>query len=353
MDFSDLKFYQNRILFGHDETKNIVAVEPVKNSDPLRVVVFRRENGIIERSEEEFQPFVLVRTPEFLAGFGEEFSVRELAGSEEFKYVIFVNSTSALSKLIAHLKKVTKTNYGSPMAPYYYLSDLVNQYLLITGKTFFLGMQYDNILRMQLDIETYCAAGFEFSNPDREEDRIIMISLRDSTGWERVISGVKMDEAEMLKEMIREIQERDPDVIEGHNLFKFDLDYIEKRAARHKIDLILGRDGSAITSHPSRMNIAERTIVYPKYEIFGRHIIDTWILAQLYDVTARELESYGLKDIARHFRVSPPDRTYIDGADISPTFDTNPHILCRLRYFRFPIRMCLSEGMPPASIRCF
>ena len=54
----------------------------------------------------------------------------------------------------------------------------------------------------------------------------------------------------------------------------------------------------------ARMQIAERTITYRKYEIFGRHIIDTWILAQHYDIATRELQSFGLKEIARHFGVA-------------------------------------------------
>ena len=43
------------------------------------------------------------------------------------------------------------------------------------------------------------------------------------------------------------------------------------------------------------MQVAERAIAYRKYEIVGRHIIDTWILAQHYDVTARELEGLRLE----------------------------------------------------------
>src|SRR3712207_7259891 len=60
--------------------------------------------------------------------------------------------------------------------------------------------------------------------------------------------------------------------------------------------------------HPSRMSIAERTISYRKYEVFGRHIADTWMLAQLYDIGTRDLESYGLKDIAQIGRASCRER---------------------------------------------
>ena len=31
------------------------------------------------------------------------------------------------------------------------------------------------------------------------------------------------------------LRELDPDIIEGHNLFKFDLDYLRQRGKRHKV----------------------------------------------------------------------------------------------------------------------
>ena len=329
MDFTKLHYYENKVLFGYDDTKNIVAVEYEDKKSPGRIRIFKRNGENIEETSEEFRPWILLKSLSFLKDFNEEWSHRELSGNGDYYYLIFVPSTSVLKKLLAHLKKVTGSGYGSPKAPYLYYSDIVNQYLLITGKTLFMGMKYEDVYRMQLDIETYCGEGYEFSNADRETDRIIMISMTDSRGWEKVISGVNMDEADMLNEMVETINEKDPDVIEGHNLFKFDLTYIEKRAKLHKIKLKIGRDGSTLKSHNSRMNIAERSIVYPKYEIFGRHIIDTWILAQLFDVSARSLESYGLKDIARHFRVSPENRTYVEGSEISATFDNDPEKLER------------------------
>ena len=75
------------------------------------------------------------------------------------------------------------------------------------------------------------------------------------------------------------------------------------------------------------MQIAERTITYRKYEIFGRHVIDTWILAQHYDVATRELENVGLNEIARHFGIASPDRTTIPADQGKLVFRPRP------RYF--------------------
>ena len=67
--------------------------------------------------------------------------------------------------------------------------------------------------------------------------------------------------------------------------------------------------------------MAERTIAYVKAEIAGRHIVDTYLLAQFYDVGMRDLESFGLKEVARHFGVAAGGagegaRTYLSGRGI-------------------------------------
>ena len=147
-----------------------------------------------------------------------------------------------------------------------------------------------------------------------------------------MISGQALDEPEMLREFVRIVRERDPDVIEGHNLFQFDLAYLEARARRHKVAAGAGpRRRAAPRATPSRMQVAERTIAYRRYEIVGRHVVDTWILAQLYDVTARELEGFGLKEVARHFGVAAPDRTYLRPDEISRDLRRGPGAAHALR----------------------
>ena len=75
------------------------------------------------------------------------------------------------------------------------------------------------------------------------------------------------------------------------------------------------------------MQIAERSIAYRRYDIPGRNIIDTWILAQHYDISSRELESLGLKQLAQHFGLARKDRVYIDASQISHYFEHEPEKL--------------------------
>ncbi|HEU4369580.1 MAG TPA: DNA polymerase domain-containing protein [Methylomirabilota bacterium] len=211
-----------------------------------------------------------------------------------------------------------------PVAPYRFLPDPVQQYLLASGRTSFGGMRFGELRRLALDIEVVTSGAHEFPNAAREADRIVAVALVDSTGLRHVVRGDRLDERALLEETSRLIRERDPDVIEGHNIFRFDLEYLEARARRHRVVLAWGRDGSELRGRPARLYVAERAIGYRRYEIAGRHVVDTWMLAQLHDVGARDLPSFGLKDIARHLGVSADDRTYIDAANVARELAETP-----------------------------
>jgi DNA polymerase elongation subunit (family B) len=320
-------FQQNALLFGHDPTPRLLAFEP-EGDDRVRTYARTADGELVSRTE-PFRPFMLLSSTELLSGWGGGCEIEELAGPGSYRFLALFPGWKALQQARAHCARGGGWAPSAPNAPFYTLTDPIQQHLMLTGKTHFRELPFGGLRRLQLDIETYTGGGYAFPNPARAEDRIIAIALSDSTGWERVISGREMDEPAMLAELVRVVGERDPDVIEGHNLFRFDLDYIAARAKRHRVPLPLGRDGAPLRGHPSRLQIAERTIGYTKHEIPGRHIIDTWILAQHYDVTARELEGYGLKEVARHFGLASPERTLLPPDRISWAFDHDPEMLFR------------------------
>jgi DNA polymerase, archaea type len=316
-------FFPNEHLFSFESTEGIVAIE---FDGQQSMEVFSRRGDKITSEKEEFQPFILIEKQ----GLLEERYVRHLIrleGEHALCFLAFFHHWNEKESILKSLKKLTGDSSNSPDAPFYLPSDPIHQHLLITGKTLFKGLSFNDVHRLQLDIETFCDPEYEFSNPQRESDRITVIALSDSRGFECALMGNEKSEAELILSMIDIIEERDPDVIEGHNIHKFDLSYIQERAKRLKIPLRLGRNKGIMKSHPSRITIAERTINYPRYEIYGRHIVDTWILAQLYDISYRGLESYNLKDIARHFKVASDARTYIPPEKLSWHFDHEPERL--------------------------
>jgi DNA polymerase I len=315
-----LPFYDNPLLFGHDATTGLLAFRPAES----HVTVYARRDGAVEATEEPFRPFLLLHDPDLLKGFKGELAVTPLDGQGIYRWLAELSSWAQALRARDHCLSVSGKSAGAPDAPYRFLSDPAHQFLLRSGKTSFLGMSFGDVRRMALDIEVTTGAGFEFPNAARESDRIIAIALADSSGFSTVLSGARMSEPELLAECSRIIRERDPDVLEGHNVFRFDLEYLEARARLHRLSLRWGRDDSVLRGFPSRMQVAERTIGYRRYGVTGRHIVDTWILAQLYDVGARDLESYGLKDVARHFGIAAPARTYLPPEDIPRIFLEDP-----------------------------
>src|SRR5919109_796899 len=337
-------FQKNEVLFGHDGKPGLMAIEATGD----KITIFFRDGESSRLQTEPFQAFLLMAGDDGLAGWRGEAKIERLAGQGAFNRLVLFPDLKQLDDARLYLQKKTGKTPSTGNAPYWCVSDPVQQFLLLSGKTHFLDMTFRDLRRMQLGIETYCAEGFVFPNAARERDRITVIALSDSTGWERLISGKESDEPEMLRELVSEMQRRDPDIIEGHNLFRFDLEYIEARARRHQVALNLGRDGSRLRGHSSRMQIAERTISYRRYEIFGRHLIDTWILAQHYDVATRELETVSLAEVARHFGIAAADRTCVPREKTSWTFDHEPDTLFRCALDNVRETRAISEILSPS-----
>jgi len=316
-------------IFGHNPEEKIVAVEVGDDAGECRAALYSRAGGKVKARSEPFQPFMVIENAGLLKGFDGKFTVQALNGKGPLKALVSFPAWLEWE----HAKKWLATqnvaggngNAGKIIA----LNDPVHQYFLLTGHTLFKGMNFEDVRRMQVDIETHTAPGFEFSNPFRPDDRIIIIAMSDSTGWKEILADKQGNEKELLRRFVALVRERDPDVIEGHNIFKFDLPYISARAARHKVELALGRDGSRMQNHQSRFVLAERMVAYTKFEIFGRHILDTYFLLQAYDLSHRSLESLSLKDAAVHFGLAAGDRTYIEGSEISEEFEKNPERVLR------------------------
>jgi DNA polymerase elongation subunit (family B) len=316
----------NPLLFGHDERTGIIAVEPVGHF----IRLFFRTAGRVHFQDEPFQPFILVSDPGIVSGCRVPCAVRQLSGDDFFSCQLLFDSWSdCLSARDFLAAKTGKKNSASD-ARYLFLPDLSHQYMLASGTTLFKGLEFSELRCMALDIETACAEGYDFSNPERTEDRIISIALKDSHGEEIVLRGDQLTEPELLQALNGAIHRCDPDVITGHNIFRFDLDYIGRRAEMHGIRLTWGRNGSPPHITPrARWSLAEKTLEYPRWDIYGRHIVDTYFLVQLYDIAGRNLESHGLKAVARHFGVAAEERTYLDGTDISAAFRNDPELLYR------------------------
>ena len=329
-----MEFEKNTMLFGGDPTPRIVAIELGETGT---VIVYRREkDGSTIADVEPFHPFVWADSDVVDLGIETE----KLRGDLKYGWLITVDSWKELIALRNGLKNSRRDFFA--------FTDPVQHYLTATGRTLFKDLPFEELKRMQ--IEVLSVAGIDEPG---DKEHVMSIALSDNTGWEELLivdpKDIEQSELGALKRLTSLVKERDPDVIEGHNLFRFDLPYLVARSKKGKTKLDWGRSDGFLRSRPSRLQIAEKTIDYPKFTVGGRHFVDTFLLAQFYDVGMRSLAGFERTDVAGHFDLCDNDeisaltgkelqRAYMDDTD---TF--HRRALCGVRETR-----ALSDLLSPS-----
>ena len=311
-------------LSGSDPLPRLIDVQPLLNASPARVRVYRRSEDFerVLTSEEPFHPFFFLSDIQLLQGLPRStFQFQPLEGENFFNYLVVFSSWSDYWKGVRQVEQYSETQ-GGPPEELYRINSPTQQYLMQTGRTSFREMSFNDLHRLQLDLEVFSRESFP--QAEREEDEIIIIALSDNRGWSRLIHGRDQSERAMLEELVHVIQKKDPDVIEGHNIFAFDFDYLLKRCALHDVSFGIGRDGSEPRSFSSSMRFAERVVDFPALNIAGRHVIDTYFQVMSFDVFKRDLPGYSLKEAARYFGFAPEGRTYVEGQNISSLWQEDP-----------------------------
>jgi DNA polymerase I len=265
----------NPVLFGRDETRGILCVEPSGDS---HVRIYRRSGAAVTSEQQALRPFLWLPEMVMLQGFDRKVEYEELTGNGQLKFLARFQSWTDFQRARAFLSRA--------QSPFYSINDPGQQFLLATGKTSFKGMRFEQLHRLQLAVAT------------NDDASLRLVQLSDNRAWQQELTG---SETQILKRLVQTVRERDPDVLEGHDIFRFALEKLSARARAGHVPLKLGRDESVPQVRQSRVQIAERTIQYPKYEIHGRHIVDTFLLTHFYDVATRELENFDLDEVAEHF----------------------------------------------------
>ncbi|MDQ5979632.1 MAG: polymerase, archaea type [Verrucomicrobiota bacterium] len=272
-------------------------------------------DGSRRETQEALRPFAWLSEP--LSGEG--LTVEQLQGDGLFRHLLHADS---LELFTAALKAAPDGTQRDVLKPY------ESQWLVQRRARLYEGLPFSQLRRCQLDIETAAAEAGGFSDARNPGDRILAIGLQCGDQRELLTLGEETDAGEKrlllaFNDLLRSL---DPDVVEGHNIHKFDLDYLRQRSKRHKVPCAWGRFGLNAEFRNSRMKVAERWIDFPRCDLPGRAVIDTYLLVQQYDVTAREMTGYGLKEVAVYFGITPESgegRTYIDGAQIQHAFRDN------------------------------
>jgi len=291
---------------GWDPTPGIVSVWAEPDG---RAMVWRRipASGRLVREDARFAPWLLAARLEDVPHAWID-DIRELRGPGALRNQVFVKPGSP----IARLRDLGKDRV-LVLPP-------DEQYLVATGRTYFRDLTFDQLHRLQFDLET--------TGLDPSRDRIFMVATRDPFGAINVLDARGEDdesERDLIRRLVGTILTADPDVIENHNLHGFDLPFLVRRARRLGMALPLGRIPVGLRQRAARRGVT--TDEGPQQIRFvapGRELIDTLDAAMRHGFSTGDLPWRGLKPVARHFGVAAPDRELIPGDRIYDVYRTDP-----------------------------
>lgn len=299
--------YANNLVYGADKTRNVVSVE-VKDSE---VYIYTEVDGEVSLEKRPFKHYFLTDTKPLANHI-------RLAGDLHFKYLMEFGTASEKQQAVGQLiGKYGREKYKQHL---FNLYDAREEFMVRHGMTYFKGMSPSDVSILSFDIETN-----KTLDPTLPHSKTLLISntLRKSGQVQRKLFALDeyKNELSMILAWCDWVREMDPSILTGHNIFGFDLYYLQRRlqiTQKTQIEkkkvvmkgLPLGRDGSEMTISKAVSQFRKdgsQSYDYHKTQIFGREIIDGFFMSIRYDI-GRDFPSYGLKPIVEHLGMEKAGR---------------------------------------------
>lgn len=284
----------NQLIYGKNDTPNIVSCEI---NDSWSEIFFEKD-GIVSSVAKPNQYWIVSPTP-----FSREW--KKLNGNLYYQYIKLYDNRE---DFLLDRKKLAKRDIFS-------IYDEKEASMLIYGFTHFKGMKVEDVSVLSFDIET---KGLEHN----DKSKVLLISntfRRNGTTIRKLFSYDEYEtEAEFIDDWCNWVREVNPSLVVGHNVFMYDLPYLNFCAKKAGTSLRLGRNDSEIkfNDYDSEFRFdGSQTYSYKRSFIYGREIIDTMFLSMTYDFS-RKYASYRLKYIIEVEGLQVQDRQFYDGEKI-------------------------------------
>jgi len=294
-----LSKFNNKLIYGKNTTENIVSIE-VEND---KIYLFKMDGSV-----EELPMVYWILSPR---PYDSKFE--RLEGTQHYRYI---RRFSKRSNFFKFCNKHEKSDI-------YKVSDLRESAMIYWGITLFKGMSPKDISILSFDIE---AEGL--SHSDNSKVFLITNTFRDKKGVLTKrhfrVDEYDNDDVAMIKDWADWVVSVDPDVINGHNIFGYDLPYLQYcYSARDNNGevvetLPIGKYSTPvkISNYESRFRVdSNNDWQYKAIRAYGRHIVDGMFLAVKYDV-GKKYNSWGLKQIAEQEGLVKEDRQFYDASKI-------------------------------------
>lgn len=290
------------IVHGKEPTENIVSIE--YNRDTLQI--FIEKNGEISTLSYPYEAWVLAPQPLEPKGW------LELDGNLHYKYAKLYDDYFEFRKE----KKLYELGKEDVWAP----NDPKEQAMLKDGFTYFKGMNHKQVSILSFDIET--------TSIKHTPDSKVLIISNTYRSFDGKITRKMFcydqyrNQKDMLEKWCDWVREIDPSIIVGHNIFMFDLPYLQHVANMSRTFLKLGRNNTSVKFEQFQRKFRKDGSQFYNYNratIFGREVIDTLFLAFKYDV-GRKYKSYSLKNIIAEEGLQVEGRQFYDASKINANY---------------------------------
>jgi DNA polymerase, archaea type len=333
----------DELIYGHGPLPGIVSVHAEQSG---QVTLWQRisEHRVVTHHT-HFRPWVYAQHLEDLAHLGAglthltdtrltgldhpdlaapsleaPFSAHLLSGpARSLRYLISANDGRAL---LRHLLGGASKRLGRRISSLrdqsdYHCVSPIQGYLMASGRTYYKGLNFNDLHRLQFDLET--------TSLTPETGRIFMVAVCDNRGFEAVLEAPTPEsERALITELVALIRRLNPDVIENHNIMRFDLPFLMGRAQVLGVPLYIGRSGIGGFGGPAGIWRVQDGAANPHWATFGREIVDT-----IDAVRRLNLPSTGLKQVSKLYGLAPEGRVYLDGASIFETYGREPETVRR------------------------
>ena len=189
---------------------------------------------------------------------------------------------------------------------------LENQYMVRHGLRLFQSMQFNDLRRCQCHLQTFSSRPNTHSDPAQPKDRILAIALQPSHRAGPIVLKLEemsdLGERQLLLNFNATLQEQDPDILEGHNLFNFDLAYLYQRCRYLGVPCKWGRFNQNARYYKGRITIGHRRFEFSRFDLPGRTVFDTYLALQMHESNAnRDLSNFSLLSVAEYLGVANPE----------------------------------------------
>lgn len=303
------------VIWGANPTKNIVACECIED----KFVIFKEENGKVTREDLPTNLWMLAAKP-YSKGF------TKLKGDNHFKYIKTYEDVPTFL-----LAKKASWNFDT-----YAPIDVIESNMIYSGMTMFKDMKIEDVSVLSWDIETNGIKHdknskiFMISNTFRKQGKIIRKLFVEEPEFKSELDMKECkdyvfceSQADLITKWTRWVREIDPSIMIGHNIYGYDLPYLQHVAHLNKVKVNIGRNDSPLWFAKKESKFRKdgsQFYHYFKAFIFGRQVIDTMFLSIKHDI-GRKYESYRLKAIIAHEGLEADDRQHYDAEFIHKNID--------------------------------